>query len=75
MQQPRPSSPHVHFKEPPVAGEGHDTAKEHGRTSPMVSPIPHKSAVAAQRSTVPSDNRVVVNLPNAWSDVSSTISL
>ena len=75
VQQPRPSSPHVHFKEPPVAGEGLNTAKEHGRKSPMVSPIPHKRAVAAQRSTVPSDNRVVVNLPNAWSDVSSTISL
>lgn len=68
VQQPRPTSPHVHFKDPPVAG------KEEQTHSPSVSPIPYKNA-AISRSSAPPDKRVVVNLPNAWSDISSTISL
>jgi len=74
VQQARPTSPHVHFKDPPVAPSRHDSSKEQQKQSPPVSPIPFKNA-AAPRPTAPPDKRVVVNLPNTWSDVSSTISL
>ncbi|XP_078354635.1 uncharacterized protein LOC144639223 isoform X2 [Oculina patagonica] len=72
VHQPRPTSPHVHFQDPPVLVNGQDTGKQ--QHSPPVSPIPYKNPQVL-RSTAPPEKRVVVNLPNAWSDVSSTISL
>lgn len=65
VQQLRPTSPHVHFKDPPVTSD-----KKH---SPPVSPIPFRNS-AVTSSRAPPDKRVVVNLPNVWSDVSSTFS-
>ncbi|XP_068675307.1 uncharacterized protein [Montipora foliosa] len=67
VQQSRPASLHVHFKDPPVAG------KEEPERSPPVSPIPYRNTTVTSSSTAP-DKRVVVNLPTAWSDVSSTMS-
>ncbi|XP_022798644.1 uncharacterized protein LOC111336760 isoform X2 [Stylophora pistillata] len=74
-QHPRPTSPHVHFQEPPVAGNGQQSVEPgQEQISPPLSPIPHRNPTV-KRSTAPPDKRVVINLPNAWSDVSSTISL
>ena len=74
-QQPRPTSPHVRFQEPPAAVKGQDKAEpRHEQVSPPLSPIPPRYPTF-KRTSAPPDKRVVINLPNAWSDVSSTISL
>ena len=74
-QQPRPTSPHVRFQEPPAAVKGQDKVEpRHEQVSPPLSPIPHRNPTV-KRTSAPPDKRVVINLPNAWSDVSSTISL
>ena len=74
-QQPRPTSPHVHFQEPPAAVKGQDKVEpRQEQVSPPLSPIPHRNPTV-KRTSAPPDKRVVINLPNAWSDVSSTISL
>ena len=74
-QQPRPTSPHVRFQEPPAAVKGQDKVEpRQEQVSPPLSPIPHRNPTV-KRTSAPPDKRVVINLPNAWSDVSSTISL
>lgn len=65
QQQLRPTSPHVRFTDPPVTSD-----KKH---SPPVSPIPFRNTAVTSSRALP-DKRVVVNLPNVWSDVSSTFS-